>query len=470
MQSLSTDAFAICRRGRCSGEVMRCFCHFVISLVTLACLSTVWSCSDSPRARSDSGPDLSDVSSGDVDTGPNDDRCGNEVIDESEACDGSSLGGKTCGDFGYPDGHLRCNARCRGFLVGGCEGRPDWTRAGRDNCRACPANAIRHRRTCRRLYCDTPADTRPPDTPIVETLDVQPVRTLTVRLEAPEGVDPQAHPFSDKISVEGARSRVKGPVDELETIKGPLPQTVQFELPAKRFDLQLRVRPGRSEPNPDSSHWHRATYTLRRDLQLDRDRTLTFVVPATAHLTGRASIDGLPTDRVAVRLTREAPATDSHGDITGASGHTNPFEFSLPYVPGRNYVARLWPDPPGANYDWFLMRDQTAGPVVYRGPLPPPGGVPVDWTFKGGVLQADMTLNGSPLPADARATVQVVDLKTGQTEAHTFGDSSFRWALRQRRYRLKVTLEQSGPKHFRTSIERIVDVDGPTDLGACCAL
>ncbi len=39
--------------------------------------------------------------------------CGDGRIQGSEECDGSELGSKTCADFGFPEGELRCDAACR---------------------------------------------------------------------------------------------------------------------------------------------------------------------------------------------------------------------------------------------------------------------------------------------------------------------------------------------------------------------
>ena len=47
--------------------------------------------------------------------------CGNGRIDPGvEVCDGTLLGGKTCGDFDHGSGTLACAADCRAFEFGGC--------------------------------------------------------------------------------------------------------------------------------------------------------------------------------------------------------------------------------------------------------------------------------------------------------------------------------------------------------------
>jgi hypothetical protein len=45
--------------------------------------------------------------------------CGNAIIEGSEQCEGSNLGGADCTTLGYLLGTLQCNAQCR-FNVSGC--------------------------------------------------------------------------------------------------------------------------------------------------------------------------------------------------------------------------------------------------------------------------------------------------------------------------------------------------------------
>jgi hypothetical protein len=46
----------------------------------------------------------------------NESGCGNGVIEEGEVCDGSSLGGVTCGEMGYDFGFVVCAASCTAFV------------------------------------------------------------------------------------------------------------------------------------------------------------------------------------------------------------------------------------------------------------------------------------------------------------------------------------------------------------------
>ncbi len=51
--------------------------------------------------------------------------CGNGIIEGeelggSEVCDGNNLSGKTCADFGFKTGTLKCSADCRSFDKSGC--------------------------------------------------------------------------------------------------------------------------------------------------------------------------------------------------------------------------------------------------------------------------------------------------------------------------------------------------------------
>lgn len=50
--------------------------------------------------------------------------CGNGRIDGNEACDGSSLKGKTCLSLGLQDGELRCESSCEAFDTSGCGNQP----------------------------------------------------------------------------------------------------------------------------------------------------------------------------------------------------------------------------------------------------------------------------------------------------------------------------------------------------------
>jgi len=48
--------------------------------------------------------------------------CGNGIIDGSEQCDGASLGPETCVDFGYTTGAVTCDASCL-YDLSGCAGK-----------------------------------------------------------------------------------------------------------------------------------------------------------------------------------------------------------------------------------------------------------------------------------------------------------------------------------------------------------
>jgi len=49
--------------------------------------------------------------------------CGNNIIEGTEVCDGTSLNGKTCTDFeGYGGGTLACLADCSNYDTSGCQG------------------------------------------------------------------------------------------------------------------------------------------------------------------------------------------------------------------------------------------------------------------------------------------------------------------------------------------------------------
>jgi hypothetical protein len=55
--------------------------------------------------------------------GPNNDdapECGNDVIEGTEVCDGTSLGTATCESLGFGAGTIACNDACTGWDTGGC--------------------------------------------------------------------------------------------------------------------------------------------------------------------------------------------------------------------------------------------------------------------------------------------------------------------------------------------------------------
>ncbi|MDD3491365.1 MAG: hypothetical protein PHG13_00075 [Candidatus Pacebacteria bacterium] len=46
--------------------------------------------------------------------------CGDNIKDDNEVCDGTDLAGKTCQDFNYPLGVLKCSPACDEFDTSGC--------------------------------------------------------------------------------------------------------------------------------------------------------------------------------------------------------------------------------------------------------------------------------------------------------------------------------------------------------------
>ncbi len=47
-------------------------------------------------------------------------QCGDNSIGGTEVCDGTDLGGETCGTQGFDGGTLACNGTCDGFDTSGC--------------------------------------------------------------------------------------------------------------------------------------------------------------------------------------------------------------------------------------------------------------------------------------------------------------------------------------------------------------
>src|SRR5690606_30542439 len=64
--------------------------------------------------------------------------CGDGVVEGAEDCDGTDLGGRTCGDEGFASGTLACASDCT-FDTSMCEDEPgpmcgDGTREGSEAC------------------------------------------------------------------------------------------------------------------------------------------------------------------------------------------------------------------------------------------------------------------------------------------------------------------------------------------------
>ncbi|MCP3961399.1 MAG: hypothetical protein GY719_26430 [bacterium] len=72
--------------------------------------------------------------------------CGNNVIEGNEACDGTDLGGQSCGDFGCSGGALACNGSCTGFDTSGCTGCSPCNNNGTcesgEDCNNCPNDCV----------------------------------------------------------------------------------------------------------------------------------------------------------------------------------------------------------------------------------------------------------------------------------------------------------------------------------------
>ena len=73
--------------------------------------------------------------------------CGNNVIECNEVCDGTALGGETCGSQGCSGGGtLACNATCDGFDTSGCSGCTVCDNDGQcelgEDCSSCPSDCV----------------------------------------------------------------------------------------------------------------------------------------------------------------------------------------------------------------------------------------------------------------------------------------------------------------------------------------
>ena len=72
--------------------------------------------------------------------------CGNDVIEGNEVCDGTDLGGATCGSEGCSGGTLACNPTCSGFDTSSCTGCPPCDNDGvcdpGEDCNGCASDCI----------------------------------------------------------------------------------------------------------------------------------------------------------------------------------------------------------------------------------------------------------------------------------------------------------------------------------------
>jgi hypothetical protein len=75
-----------------------------------------------PSGDTDAGdPGSGSDGSGDETSDPKDPACGDGVLDEGEACDGSAFPeGVSCEDLGYEAGTLDCSPNCVGYTTAGC--------------------------------------------------------------------------------------------------------------------------------------------------------------------------------------------------------------------------------------------------------------------------------------------------------------------------------------------------------------
>jgi len=104
--------------------------HLLYPLAIVAVLSVASGCLtnfDSDPLSDSGGGDVWMAEAGEPDASTvADARCGNDIAEAQEACDGPDLRGQTCTALGHAGGELACAADCS-FDVSGCEGEPECT-------------------------------------------------------------------------------------------------------------------------------------------------------------------------------------------------------------------------------------------------------------------------------------------------------------------------------------------------------
>lgn len=238
--------------------------------------------------------------------------CGDGRVQGDEACDGTELAGKDCQSFGFPEGELRCNDACTGYLVRGCRGVPSWTGTSPDPCNECGPGETCDSGVCRPLAC--------------------------------EGND---RPESEARKVAGAFDVSLVPVDvtvqfpsELPSVESngdePLAGTLEFRRKSGDTDTEFEVPLGGSHKQTIDlapgvydiwwSAWNVDGFpdhavALKRDLRVEQERSVSLSVPKVVRLSGRVDVTyrDEPVAGSLLLQSAQAPPTKLHhpGDRDG---------------------------------------------------------------------------------------------------------------------------------------------------------
>jgi hypothetical protein len=279
------------------------------------------------------GPDV-----GGADRGAEDDPpagCGDGRVDRNEVCDGGNLAGKTCRDFGYEGGDLRCNETCTGYLVSECSGIPDWS--GReffaenwrqsDPCETCGPGETCQRGECVSRTCGNGAG--PAD--IDRSYDVSGAE-VTVRLEVPSSGEV---PDIRKATVHFVNSRL----GDRKMVSWSPVESQSFAIRLFRGTYRVWVRIY-GEGWPDH-------VIERQELVVDGDEKIEITVPRPVSLQGQFRIAGGDTTvpgRFEIHSKRPEVAGFQEMLLASVRASEWPQDYDGTGYAGQSYTVRFEPD------------------------------------------------------------------------------------------------------------------------------
>ena len=110
------------------GALMNSWCLTVVVLLFAAGLD---GCSDDQKGgenNNNGNNNNANLNNNNVNTNNNNNtgpRCGNNLVEGTETCDGTDFAGETCATQGFDSGTLSCAEDCGSFVTTGCVGDQD---------------------------------------------------------------------------------------------------------------------------------------------------------------------------------------------------------------------------------------------------------------------------------------------------------------------------------------------------------